>query len=273
MEVLTTEGDPEAFFRQLAKAGQGLLLTDYDGTLAPFRDDPSQAYPYPGVTEVLEKIHATAGRIVVVSGRKVDEVSALLPLPELEIWGAHGRERRHSNGTRWTHSISSEAARLLEEAQHMLKTAGLADRCEVKPGCLAVHHRGLAGSEKRRVEEIVHRTWNRLEKRDTLELHAFDGGLELRTAGVSKGKAVAQILEENDGFSGPVAFLGDDLTDEDAFRVLVGKALRVLVRTEFRSTNADLWIRPPEELLWFLQRWCACLQGGILASRTKPHPN
>jgi trehalose-6-phosphatase len=55
-----------------------------------------------------------------------------------------------------------------------------------------------------------------------------------------------------------VAFLGDDLSDEAAFRAVrrIGKrGLSVLVRREFRETAAEIWLRPPGELLCFLERW------------------
>ena len=52
-----------------------------------------------------------------------------------------------------------------------------------------------------------------------------------------------------------VAYLGDDLTDEDAFRAIKGVGLGGLVRAEFRPTAADIWLLPPEELIDFLRQW------------------
>ena len=49
--------------------------------------------------------------------------------------------------------------------------------------------------------------------------------------------------------------LGDDMTDEDAFMELEGKGLSVLVNTLLRPTAADVWIKPPIELIMFLRRW------------------
>ena len=91
---------------------------------------------------------------------------------------------------------------------------------------------------------------------DGLSLLEFESGLELR-AGRDKGEAVEAIIEET-GTGGPVAFLGDDLTDELAFRAVnaaAGAHLSVLVRREPRETAADVWLKPPGELLGFLERW------------------
>jgi hypothetical protein len=59
-----------------------------------------------------------------------------------------------------------------------------------------------------------------------------------------------------------VAFLGDDLTDEDAFRALSGRGLSVLVRARPRSTAADVRLAPPAELLAFLDAWSAHATAG-----------
>jgi trehalose 6-phosphate synthase/trehalose 6-phosphate phosphatase len=61
-----------------------------------------------------------------------------------------------------------------------------------------------------------------------------------------------------------VAYLGDDLTDESAFRAvnaLGGAHLSVLMRRENRVTDADIWLRPPAELRLFLTRWLRALEG------------
>jgi trehalose-phosphatase len=76
----------------------------------------------------------------------------------------------------------------------------------------------------------------------------------LRITRPDKGDAIDAILQEL-GSSVPVAFLGDDLTDEDAFESLQGHGLPILVRPEYRETKASAWIRPPEELIGFFERW------------------
>jgi trehalose-6-phosphatase len=57
------------------------------------------------------------------------------------------------------------------------------------------------------------------------------------------------------GAGAVAAYLGDDLTDEDAFVAIKGRGLAALVRAEARPTAADIRLRPPDELLAFLRRW------------------
>ena len=105
---------------------------------------------------------------------------------------------------------------------------------------------------------------------DGLNLLEFEAGLELRS-GRDKGGAVTAILEETAGPNPlsaphPTAYLGDDLTDESAFRAVKGRGLGVLVRRQIRPTAADVWLRPPGELRGFLKRWfhaCAHLQSNL----------
>ena len=96
--------------------------------------------------------------------------------------------------------------------------------------------------------------WINIANGYNLELRHFDGGLELRVPGRDKGNAVETVLS---GFKKDyiASYLGDDLTDEDAFRSLKGKGLSVLVREELRDTEADIWLKPPEEMINFLSQW------------------
>jgi trehalose-phosphatase len=111
------------------------------------------------------------------------------------------------------------------------------------------------------METAVREFLKHLHEGANLSLEAFDGGLELRALGRNKGDAVRDVLDE-EGSLAAAAYLGDDRTDEDAFRAIRGRGLSVLVRPELRETAADWWLIPPADLLWFLGRWhAACAEG------------
>lgn len=261
MKSLRDHLDLDAFFHDVAAASARVLLLDYDGTLAPFREERDQAVPYPGVREAV-RAHLENGRsrLVVVSGRAIEDLRPLLGIePPPEMWGNHGWER-WVPGRGLERTDPGEAARGgLRRGREVVEDAVPADRVEVKPVSVAVHTRGLAEREAQALLRPVRAEWDRIARAAGLELHAFDGGLELRVPGRDKGTAVRAILasEPEDAV---VAYLGDDRTDEDAFEVLGAlgdRALRVLVRPELRETAADLWIRPPDELVALLERWRA----------------
>lgn len=250
----------DRFLGLLARAPGRVLLLDYDGTLAPFRVERDRAEPYDGVREAVQGILAAGHtRVVVISGRTVADLRRLLGVePPPELWGTHGWERLERGGPHRVRDVPAAAAASLVLARALTVHA---ERIEVKPASIAVHVRGLAPAEAERTLAAARAVWKPLAAGAVLELHAFDGGLELRVPGWNKGDAVSAVLaDEPTGTA--VAYLGDDLTDEDAFAVLdelasagrVG-ALSVLVRPEHRSSRAAAWLRPPDELMTFLQRW------------------
>jgi trehalose-phosphatase len=265
MKVLSDRFDPPAFWRRVESAGHRLLLLDYDGTLAPFREERDQALPYPGVKEELVRLaEQAAGRVVVISGRPARDVAALLDLePRPEIWGSHGGERLGADGAYWLQSAAGGLEPELEDAAGRLAELAGGRRVERKPLSVALHWRGLAPE---RARDLERRARAELEdaaavREGRLRLAGFDGGLELRPPGVTKAAAVETLLAETPE-PRAVAYLGDDLTDEDAFRALAGRGLAVLVRSEPRPTAADWRLAPPAELLDFLERWRRGSRGG-----------
>ena len=248
---------PDArFFQRLAAATSRLLMLDYDGTLAPFRVRPGKAAPYRGVRRALSTL-TLAGhtRVVIVSGRTIKdlvEVLGMEPLPEL--WGSHGWEQRTPDGRYHLWPLAERSRDGLRLARDCMKEAGLADRCEEKPAGVALHWRGLTGRVARSLEERGRACWEPLVRAHGLELRAFDGGIELRASGRDKGAVVRTLVAEAPP-GAVAAYLGDDLTDEDAFKALPPEGLGVLVRRVFRPTAADAWLRPPQELSAFLDQW------------------
>ena len=247
---------PEIFWQRLKDADQKVMLLDYDGTLAPFQLERDKAFPYPGIREKLEQIlKAGTTRVIIVSGRTLDDLLPLLGLRNPpEIWGSHGFERRLPDGTRLTRKLDANSLLNLKKAVHWIKQQGHENAYEEKPASVAFHWRGVRERERRQLEDAVRAAWTPLTAGAELEIHPFDGGLELRCVNFDKGRAVQQVLAECGG-DFAMAYLGDDRTDEDAFRALKGNGLSVLVRETYRDTLADCWLRPPAELLLFLENW------------------
>jgi trehalose 6-phosphate phosphatase len=253
-----TQMQVDTFLQTLADASQPLLLLDYDGTLAPFHQQRDEAFPYPGVTEILEDIvREQHTRVVVISGRDTSETVPLLGIyPPPEVWGLHGLQRRTTAGIVETLPIDAHALNALSDADRWLTYQQVRERAEFKTGSIAMHWRGLSDSAIEDLRGRVLLGWKPLAHHSGLELLEFDGGVEFRVPDADKGDVVRLLLQEAAPDS-PLAYLGDDATDERAFRAIGAHGLTILVRPRWRQTAAQMWIKPPDGLLHFLNQWLA----------------
>lgn len=256
MQVLTPNLDFAGFVARVPRALSRVLLLDYDGTLAPFHPDPAQAVPYAGVTPLLREVIAAGTRVVLVSGRPAEELPPLVGLdPAPEIWGGHGWERRLPDGRLERTTPSDEERAALERAAALAADAlRRGARLERKLASVALHWRGLPAHEQAACEAALRAAWSTHVELGGLQLLGFDGGLEMRAPGCNKQYAVKAVLAATPA-DAAVAYLGDDLTDEDAFVAVRSRGIAVLVRPGFRPTAADVWLQPPAELLDFLAHW------------------
>lgn len=248
------------FFAEVSCATARALLLDYDGTIAPFRADRNRALPYPAVLELLQRIRSlTDTRLVLVTGRRALDAAQLLGLKHVEVWGCHGLERLHVDGTYEMPKLAERTLQTISLAHELLLTQGLSDLIEYKPAGIAIHWRGPeleASAVKSKVEAV----WSRISDTRGLCLLKFDGGMEIHAMARNKGDVVRAVIAET-GKRGSIAYLGDDLTDEDAFAALQGYGLSVLVRSDNRPTVADVWIRRPEGVIEFLTEWIRAFGG------------
>lgn len=257
----------DEFFSRFSPGMNPLLLLDYDGTLAPFRVDRSKARPFTGVREAIARIQQQGQtRMAVITGRPAREIGPLLrgnpPVLEqpVEIWGLHGAERVYVDGKRELEQPPLETKKKLDELREYLRHNNLGGEFEDKPNAAVMHWRGASPRTAKFIELRTRELFEPLAKLEGLNLLEFEGGLELR-AGRDKGGAIASLIAEAPKGT-PAAFLGDDLTDEAGFCAInkaEGPHLSVLMRPDKRETAANVWLRPPTELRWFLKRWAKAL--------------
>jgi trehalose-phosphatase len=255
--------------QRLRSASRSVLMLDYDGTLAPFHVNRFEATPYPGVADRLVTLSTIPHvRLVLVTGRSARELHDLLrPGIRAEIWGSHGREQLRSDGAYQLFALNPVQQAALGQVGLEMSALGLSETLEVKPTSLAVHWRSFEPAMQERIRSAVQSIFARIDHPDDLHLLPFDGGLELRSTDRTKGTAVAEILSQ-ESHDVPVAYLGDDLTDEDAFAALGNQGCSILVRGEVRASFARFWLRPPEALLGFLDAWIVNSQIAHTAATT-----
>lgn len=256
MRILNLNFHFNDFYKSLEAQGPKLLFLDYDGTLSPFHVEPKMATPYPGIIDLLNSILENESvRLVIITGRAVRDIQPLLQLEQaVEIWGSHGRERLLPNGSHEQMHVSVQQQTGLDQGVTSVSKLEPLIVAEPKPGAVAFHWRSLKIEHVLQFETELVNELNKIAAHHKLSVQTFNGGIELLIPGTDKGKAVHAVMKELLPDTS-VAYLGDDLTDEDAFRELKDKGLSVLVSPSLRKTRADLWIQPPEDLFWFLKKW------------------
>jgi trehalose-phosphatase len=226
------------------------LFLDYDGTLAPIAARPELA-TLPEETRRVMRGLAERFPVAVLSGRGREDVAARVGLDDLIYAGSHGFDIA---GPALAREVGAGIPAVIERA-----AAGLAGRLAGLPGVIvepkryavSVHHRLADEADLPRIEAAVDAVLaGHPELRKGLGKKLF----ELRPAlDWDKGSALLWLLEELSGDVFPL-YLGDDLTDEDAFRAVQGTGLGILVTEEPRPTAATYALRDPGEVLAFLER-------------------
>jgi len=231
------------------------VFLDYDGTLTPIVARPELAKLSPTMREILSdlaRVHPT----VIVSGRGREDVSELVGLDNLYYAGSHGFDIAGPAGTTVRHEIGPEYRPALEQAarsfEHQL--SGIDGvLIEDKKFSIAVHYRQVADQDISRIEHAVDDV---VEGQPQLTKTHGKKVLEVRPQlEWDKGKAVLWLLQALNLDSRDVMplYIGDDVTDEDAFAVLEDRGLGILVTNEPRDTYASMYLRDTEEVGKFLR--------------------
>ncbi|KAH0460566.1 hypothetical protein IEQ34_011229 [Dendrobium chrysotoxum] len=238
-------------FEEITTAAKGkkiAMFLDYDGTLSPIVDDPDSAFMSDSMRAAVKSI-AKYFPTAIVTGRCRDKVFSFVQLAELYYAGSHGMDIK--GPTKWPKHTNAQAkAVLCQPASAFLPMINeaynvLVEKTKVFPGAKVENNRFCLSVHFRCVDEKI---WNGLAEEVRSVLTAFPDlkltqgrkVLEIRpTIEWDKGKALEFLLQEL-GFADsndilPV-YIGDDRTDEDAFKVLRdrGQGFGILVKEFLR---------------------------------------
>ena len=241
--------DPTQLTDRLVDRRPALFL-DYDGTLTPIVERPDDARLSTSMRAALQDA-AQVMPLAVISGRDLDDVSALVGLEPIVYAGSHGFDIRGPE-LRLELPEGIDALDDLDRASTDLEERlGKVDgvRLERKRFALAVHVRQVSDADLPQVQEAVDQARRRV---DGLRKTGGKRVFELRPdVDWDKGRAVRWLLSELrlDGPDVLPLYLGDDETDEDAFRALrqIG-GIGILVAEEVRPSAADYRLRTPQEV-------------------------
>lgn len=199
-------------------AAQTVLLLDIDGTLSPTVPDPDAA-------SVSEELLALVARAVercmlvgIITGRAPQRARELVPVAGTWLAATHGMNVINPDGDADVCPIASGAARQVQMAATLAQTVGW--HYEDKGQSVTVHlrQRGALG-QSLDAGHVRSQLRMVLDPR-AVELRDAKHAIEVRPAGArTKGDAVAQLAAAAPG-AGAIVFIGDDLTDLDAFTAL-----------------------------------------------------
>lgn len=232
-----------------------LLMLDFDGTLAPIAPTPAEAEIPAETRRELERLSRIPSyAIAVVSGRALNDVRTKVGIDGITYVGNHGLEIARPNEGPFLLAAPRSGASM-ERLRERL-TAALAPfdgaLVEDKGVSIAVHYRLVAKADRERVKAAVHETVREAAGEGDIEIGRGSMVLELRPPfGHDKGTIVSAMLdaEAREGrAAAPFAmYLGDDVTDEDAFRALRGRGWPVLVGRP-RISYAEYYLNDPGEV-------------------------
>jgi trehalose-phosphatase len=248
--------DPAALARRLGPVASWLVVLDFDGTLSPIVPRPEDAAPAAGAVDAVRRLTERTD-VAVVSGRPVHELRARLGDLPVTFAGGHGAEVVNADGTSTAlvDDLAAVGAVLEVAAEEVAVRLHGADgwQLERKDASLAVHHRRAADADRdRRLPEVLEVLRAHRDSPPGFELLEGKAVVELRPAGVDKGRALAYIADRTP--ERPPLVLGDDVTDEDAFEEAERRGgASILVASRPRATVARWRLHDPDAVVAFLR--------------------
>ena len=238
------------------------VFLDYDGTLTPIVDNPDKANLSASMRATLEHL-ATLCEVAIISGRGLQDVQQRVGVDNIWYAGSHGFDIAGPGGEHTEYQEGLDYLPALDAAEQSLREA-LEDISEClverKKFSIAIHYRQVAQDEVesvRRIIDRIHADHSELRLMQGKKIFELQPDIEW-----NKGKAIHWLISElalnKRCFT--LLYIGDDVTDEDAFRALGAKDLGILVAEEEQQTFATYRLADPAEVEIFLNRLCNKLE-------------
>lgn len=245
--------------KKILKSDHIFLFLDYDGTLVFFKEKPTDVTTPQHVKHIIRQlIKNQKVTVVIVTGRPLQEIRKLLTIRGLSFIALHGLSIKTPNEPQDNWDQATQARLIVKAIKNdMQKKLKKEKRAflEDKELTLALHYRLLPSKKAHPLREAFKTTVLTLDKKKILEIMNGAKVIEARPKGWNKGKAVELFLARHEkGKNNLPIYIGDDITDEDAFRVLKKRGITIHVaNTSKRKTAAKYWVNNPDDIFSFLQ--------------------
>lgn len=204
---------------RLAATPRVLVASDFDGVLAPLVLDPSESRALPGTIEALEALAALPDtHAAVVSGRELATLTSLTGLADSAVTriGTHGAESSRVTAAALTPGQQQALDQVSRELRALAEGRQPGVWVETKPTAVVLHTRRMTD---RAAADEVEAAALEVTTRHT-GLHVLHGKQVVEVGVVRADKGTALVALRDEVGAQAVAYLGDDVTDEDAFRAL-----------------------------------------------------
>lgn len=238
------------------------VFLDYDGTLTPITPHPEEAVLSEAMRQTIAALSQVA-TVSIVSGRNKSNIQELVGLPHIFYIGNHGFDIEGPAKNRLQLEVGMECLPIMEKCYRELLTTlmSIPDvQFEPKKLTVTIHYRFIAEKNLPLFFELMRKT---VEKYPQLKLTYGKKVVEIRpNLEWNKGAAVIWLAEKlhlnqsNDY----LIYIGDDLTDEDAFRALPQQGIGILVGTHEQQTYADYHLADPSHVKIFLKNLCQVIK-------------
>jgi trehalose-phosphatase len=246
----------EEIREQLRSRPRILVASDFDGTLSPIvehHQDAALEATAPAVLEALGRLFPRV-QLAFLSGRSLEDLASRLGTiaPRAILAGNHGLEIAGC-GFDWTHPSLADIRRDLDELSprlHRLADAIAGAEVEDKGASITLHYRRVREGDLPALVSFL----QKIEIPDRLRLHEGKKVFEFRTdVDWNKGHALREIATKLDLSDAAIVFLGDDVTDEDAFLELGSEAITVYVGDPRNPSAARFNVHDPQDAVRFLR--------------------
>ncbi|PHP93618.1 trehalose-phosphatase [Pantoea agglomerans] len=246
---MTQAADTYARYPTLS-SGQYAFFFDVDGTLAAIQSRPEAVFIPEQVIAQLQQLSALSqGALALVSGRPIEQLDALAAPWSGPAAGVHGAERRDAEGNLQRISLPVEVEQSLRAELQDAMASWPGTQLEVKGMAFALHYRQAMQHE----QDVMRLAEQSVKRFPGLALQPGKCVVEIKPAGIDKGAAISDFMQQPPFAGRTPVFIGDDLTDEKGF-LAVNARQGVSIKVGEGSTQAHYRLHDVDAVYGWLER-------------------
>ena len=246
-------------YNKILKSNSIVLFLDYDGTLVSFKNRPKEVKTPKKIKKIIRQLIKNPKiMVIIVTGRTLYDIKKLLNVNGLSFIALHGLQIETVSRFQYIWKQADQARLLVKSIKERMQTELEKEKgafIEDKELTVVLHYRLL---QTNRIQNTLNKFRKAVyynDKKNIFEIINGEKVIEARPKGWNKGKAIEMFLAKHAKKKNilPI-YIGDDITDEDAFKFLGKRGVSIYVSNQSkRKTTARYWLKNPDDVYYFLQ--------------------